>query len=119
MSLDVKWMRRPEDYTGEETDDMMSRGKYDELEEKQTSEFPSDEDINTIRFTKYETGMDVRHRNWEKLSDIADSDPDPLLGDFVQAVGESKQLKDVREKLGLKPGDSDKLIKKLRRRLGK
>ena len=59
--------------------------------------------------------MDIRHKRWELVCDAAESDPQ--LKAYVQVVGESKQLKDVREKGGYKPGDTDKLIKRLRRKV--
>ena len=60
---------------------------------------------------------DERHQNWEKVCAAADGEKE--LEDYVQAVGESRRLKDVRVALNLKPGDSDKLTKKLKRRVYK
>ena len=60
---------------------------------------------------------DHRHAQWEQICEAADDDEE--LERYVQAVGESKQLKDVRQKLGLQAGDSERLVKKLKRRVKK
>lgn len=62
-------------------------------------------------------GIDPRHLHWEQICAAADGDEE--LERYVQAVGESKKLKDVREALGLKAGDSERLQKKLKRRVKK
>ncbi len=60
-------------------------------------------------------GFDYRHWLWELLCSAADGDQE--LEDYVQAVGESETLKEVRTTLGLKDGDTDKLKKRLKRRV--
>ena len=62
-------------------------------------------------------GEDYRHAHWEQICEAADDDEE--LARYVQAVGESKQLKDVRQKLGLKAGETERLQKKLKRRVKK
>lgn len=73
-------------------------------------------DVNLIGEPDDDTGGE-RHQKWEKICAAADGEKE--LEDYVQAVGESRRLKDVRIALNLKPGDSDKLNKKLRRRVNK
>lgn len=75
-----------------------------------------DLDVNLIGEPDDDTGGE-RHQKWEKICAAADGEKE--LEDYVQAVGESRRLKDVRIALNLKPGDIDKLNKKLRRRVNK
>lgn len=62
-------------------------------------------------------GMDHRHAHWELICEAADGDEE--LEKYVQAVGESKQLKDVRQSLRLKAGETERLVKRLKRRVAK
>lgn len=64
-----------------------------------------------------DSDVNNRHAHWELICKAADGDDE--LERYVQAVGESKQLKDVREKLGLKSGETERLQKKLKRRVKK
>ncbi len=77
---------------------------------------PVKQDVN--RISKPDDCVeDEQHQNWEKVCEATDDEKE--LADYVQTVGESKRLKDVRTTLNLKPGDSDKLIKKIKRRVNK
>ena len=109
VSLDVNWIGRPDDYTGEETDVLVPEGEV-------TSDMPTMGENSAIMNQVLVAG-DERHQNWEKVCAAADGEKE--LEDYVQAVGESRRLKDVRVALNLKPGDSDKLTKKLKRRVYK
>lgn len=59
--------------------------------------------------------MDIKQKRRELIWRAAEGDK--KLEAFVQVVSESKQLKDVRKNGGYKPGDTDKLTKRLRRRV--
>lgn len=117
LSLDVSWMTKPDDYTGEETEDLiLTSNDYEEPEEEgQTTEIPTVEENKTIMAAEYEDGMDLMQRNWEKL--CAAADDDPWLAEYVQTVGESKSLQEVRDKLELMPGEAELLKRKLKRRI--
>ena len=64
-----------------------------------------------------ETSTDYRHTMWETICEAADGDAE--LEAFVQATGESRTMKEVNERLGLKGDDRDRLLKRLKRRVGK
>jgi len=88
----------------------------DDSTEKST-ESPSQDENDSVENTAFGAGVDIRHKRWELV--CAAADDDPQLAMYVQIVGESKRLKDVREKGGYQPGDTDKLIKRLRRKVNK
>ena len=64
-----------------------------------------------------ETTEDYRHQEWEAICEAADGDPE--LKEFVQVTGESRSLKEVSERLQLKNGGRDRLMKRLKRRVKK
>ncbi len=64
-----------------------------------------------------DSGVTPRHLMWEAVCEAADGDAE--LERYVQAVGECKQLKEVRKTLGLKSGGCERLKKKLMRRVKK
>ena len=64
-----------------------------------------------------ESSSDSRHMKWETICEAADGDQE--LEAFVQATGESKSLKEVNERLKLKAGDRDRLMKRLKRKVKK
>lgn len=64
-----------------------------------------------------ETTTDHHHMMWELICEAADGDAE--LEAFVQATGESLAMKEVNERLGLKGDDRDRLMKRLKRRVGK
>ena len=64
-----------------------------------------------------ESSSDSRHMKWETICEAADGDRE--LEAFVQATGESKSLKEVNERLKLKDGDRDRLMKRLKRKVKK
>lgn len=64
-----------------------------------------------------ESSSDSRHMKWETICEAADGDRE--LEAFVQATGESKSLKEVNERLRLKDGDRDRLMKRLKRKVKK
>lgn len=133
VSLDVEWMGKEDDYTGEEMDELVAVDdnnkvavaevgigdivKQQAIKAIGPTEVPTAQQGNTIQNTEFEGGTDLMHMQWEKICTAADDDPQ--LAQYVQIVGESKQLKDVREKGGYEPGDTDKLIKRLRRKVNK
>jgi len=94
VNFDVEWL-------GNNNDDDDSAGDAGDSEEN----------------TAFGGNTDIKHDRWERI--CAAADDDPQLAQYVQIVGESKQLKDVREKGGYEPGDTDKLIKRLRRKVNK
>ena len=62
-------------------------------------------------------GPDHQHWLWETLCEAVESDPE--LKEYVQTVGECREDKEVRQRLGLKDGDRDKLVKRMKRRVNK
>ena len=64
-----------------------------------------------------ESSSDSRHMKWETICEAADGDRE--LEAFVQATGESRTLKEVNERLKLKDGDRDRLMKRLKRKVKK
>lgn len=62
-----------------------------------------------------ETSTDYRHMKWEAICDAADGDAE--LERFVQVTGECATMKEVNECLGLKSGDRDRLMKRLKRHM--
>lgn len=64
-----------------------------------------------------ETSSDHRHQEWEAICEAADGDQE--LEAFVQVTGECKSLKEVSERLHLRDGERDKLMKRLKRRVKK
>jgi hypothetical protein len=67
--------------------------------------------------TEVEMTDDVRHMKWEAICEAADGDSE--LEAFVQVTGESQSMKEVNERLGLKGDDRDRLMKRLKRKVGK
>lgn len=94
VSLDADWLGKEDDYTGEVT----------------TAE-------NELIMSLNLNGTDERHQMWETICEAADGDPE--LETFVQVTGECKTMKEVRDRLGLKNGDRDRLQKRLKRRVTK
>jgi len=64
-----------------------------------------------------EATSDYRHQEWETICEAADGDQE--LEAFVQVTGESRSLKEVSQRLRLKDGDRDRLMKRLKRRVRK
>ncbi len=64
-----------------------------------------------------EATSDYRHQEWETICEAADGDEE--LEAFVQVTGECQSLKEVGQRLGLKNGDRDRLMKRLKRRVKK
>ncbi len=64
-----------------------------------------------------ESLLDHRHMKWETICEAADGDME--LEAFVQVTGESLTMKEVNERLRLKDGDRDRLMKRLKRRVKK
>ena len=64
-----------------------------------------------------ETTSDHRHQEWETICEAADGDEE--LEAFVQVTGESRSMMEVNERLMLKDGDRDRLMKRLKRRVRK
>lgn len=64
-----------------------------------------------------DVSSDHRHQEWEAICEAADGDQE--LEAFVQVTGECKSLKEVGERLHLKDGERDKLMKRLKRRVKK
>ena len=58
-----------------------------------------------------------RHMKWEAICEAADGDTE--LEAFVQVTGECQSMKEVNERLSLKSDDRDRLLKRLKRRVGK
>lgn len=61
------------------------------------------------------TSTDSQHMKWEAICDAADGDTE--LERFVQVTGECQTIKEVNERLSLKSGNRDKLMKRLKRRV--
>ena len=99
VSLNVEWVGKEDDYTGEVT--QVLAGADSEL----------------IMSLTHGSGADKNHLMWETICEAADGDKD--LEEFVQVTGECRSLQEVRTRLGLKDGDRDKLIKRLRRKVNK
>ncbi len=102
------------DWVGKEDDAVINENETPDDEPELSPLSDSDESAAEDKAAD-DKMMDIRHKRWELVCDAAESDPQ--LKAYVQVVGESKQLKDVREKGGYKPGDTDKLIKRLRRKV--
>ena len=64
-----------------------------------------------------DVSSDHRHQEWEAICEAADGDQE--LEAFVQVTGECKSLKEVGERLHLRDGERDKLMKRLKRRVKK
>ena len=97
--------------------DKFKRRQKREERTGQSSQMVSLDEANGAVNRMEQLEADPRHLHWEQICAAADGDEE--LERYVQAVGESKQLKDVREALGLKAGDSERLQKKLKRRVKK
>lgn len=92
---------------------------------QKTAETCSNEQLEKLNSVKPKEWMDVQKA---LLPTIArrlhgrvktDKDGHAELEAFVQATGESLTMKEVNERLGLKGDDRDRLLKRLKRRVGK
>ena len=97
--------------------DKFKRRQKREERTGQSSQTVSLDEANAAVNRMEDGGIDPHHAHWELICEAADGDEE--LERYVQAVGESKQLKDVREALGLKSGETERLQKKLKRRVKK
>lgn len=106
VNFDVDWIGKEDDAVVNENETPDDEAEVTPLND--TDESAEDNEAN-IKM------MDIRHKRWELVCSAADGDPQ--LEVYVQMVGESQQLKDVRKNGGYQPGDTDKLIKRLRRKV--
>ena len=123
MMYDGDW-EWPEDRSLSEQLEMMVDSVTRHMSEKhdrkgKKAEEPAMLDIDSLGKAEKSIAVsdepDYRHLLWELLCAAADGDK--KLEDYVQTVGESQTLKEVRTRLGMKAGDADRLQKKLKRRV--
>lgn len=123
VSLDVEWMGKEDDYTGEETDDLVLAGNYSEYEEKlpkgEKSEIPTEGDNKRVTNTGETVVKSSFDRYWEILFSVADKDRDPNMERFLQCVSMNLSPKEISEELGLTARQIDTIRKRLVRKATK
>lgn len=110
VNFDVEWVGAEDEALPNSNDD----DSPDDEEEEEETTFDADNESADDN-TAHAAMLDIKHKRWELVCSAADGDKQ--LEAYVQVVGESEHLKDVREKGGYEPGDTDKLIKRLRRKV--
>lgn len=117
VSLDVEWMGKEDDYTGDETDELKLVGNYKEYEEKlpegQTSEIPTEGDNKRVANLEETAAKSTRDAQWKLLFAVADNDPDPNMERFLQGVNMGLSPKEMSQELGLTARQIDTIRKRL------
>lgn len=142
VSMDVEWLGSQDGHLDKDTefkvreDDGNELGLHETLpanDELEVLAIDTEETINAIddTLTKKETAVVVKmtaglnepeskQELWETICQAAEGkEGNQRLREYVQTVGESKKLKEVRDSLGLKRGEARKMINVLKKIINK